>query len=191
MERDELVRRMLEFVGTTEWLYIASTCRRWRGLYFSLRVKECKAEDMDLTFQTTWAAAVITANRLQYAFDHGLNVEQIHADMAAFAGAVCKHSLEPIPAMTVARVRGVSWHEELCSEAASRGCWAFLRWLKESGCPWLLREVYFNAMNFGQEKDALSILPWIKERTVIPLSADELRSLMFDVGGYSTSEFVE
>ena len=189
LERDELLLKLMECVGTAEWLYIASISRRWRGLYFSFCTKK-RSDDEQHLMRTSWAAATTTAQKLRLAFSSGLCVSDIFDRLCSFATNVAEHSLEPIPVMTLARVRGVDWHESLCSEAAWKGDWEFLKWLHEEGCPWTLKLVYYNAMCNGIGQETMSILSWIKAQTDTPLTEDELQELIFDVGGNCDSGFV-
>ena len=192
LERDDLLLKMLECVGTADWLYIASISRRWRGLYFSYCTKQqtqSSTGEQDL-MRTNWAAVTMTAERLKLAFTCGLNVDTVNDNLYHFCEAVGGLSVAPIPVMTLARVRGVDWHTKLCSEAAWKGDWAFLKWLRESGCPWCLEIVYYHAMCNSTEQGAMSILPWIQSQTDTPLEIDEVQELMFDVGGNCDSDFV-
>ena len=192
-ERDDLLLRVMIHVGTTEWLYMASISRRWRGLYLCLCVKHRKilSGGEQHVMLTSWAAATSTAERLQLAFVAGLDVEKINGNLFSFAETVGDYSLDPIGVTTLARVRGVNWHEVLCTSAAYEGDWAFLKWLRAAGCPWRLHEVYFNAMSRSTKSDIMSALTWVKEQHAdTPLEADELQALMFDVGAYRSAKFV-
>ena len=183
LERDELLLKLMECVGTADWLYIASISRRWRGLYFSFCTKK-RSDDEQHLMRTCWAAVAMTAERLHFAFTSGLTVDTIDNDLFHFCEAVGGDSIAPIPVMTLARVRGVNWHEELCGSAAYIGNWALLKWLRESGCPWTLKNVYYNAMCRGIQDDTASALTWIKKQTEVPLQEDVLRQLIFAIGGY-------
>ena len=189
LERDDLLLSILGRVGTTDWLYVASVSHRWRGLYYSVCPKKQGDDEQNVT-RTSWAAAVTTAERLKLAFASGLDVEDMNDSLYTFTEAVGELSLEPIPVMTLARVMGVEWYSGLCGTAAWKGDWAFLRWLCESDCPWVLQDVYNNAMTCGIAKRTMSILPWIKQQPGGPLPEDVLRQLMFEVGGDCDSSFV-
>ena len=196
LERDEMLLKILQHAGTADWLYIASINRRWRGLYYSLCHKARKNSNQ-LVMRTGWRAAVVTASRLQYAFEHGLSAENINKNLRVFAKAVGECSLEPVAVMTLARVRGVSWHATFCDDPALKGDWSYLRWLRSSGCLWDVRWVYECATDGGHNKNTMSILPWIKQQTSVPLEGDipmdahDLQDLMWETGCNCPADYVE
>ena len=70
-DRDELVNLLFELTGTKDWIWIASISRRMRGLYLSFCRKKARLQGATFSYTTGWRSAVITAARLNMAFQSG------------------------------------------------------------------------------------------------------------------------
>jgi hypothetical protein len=101
LDKDELLDTVFSYVGMGDYFFAAGVCRRWRGRYIKLCYKKAAADKVD-KLCTTFRSALMTAARLQLAFNSGLEVEQLH-DYEDLASDIAIYSLEPIEALTVAK----------------------------------------------------------------------------------------
>jgi hypothetical protein len=158
LEKDEVLDEIFSFVGRKEWLYAGAVCRRWRGRYLSMCYKARGSND-EHAFQTSHRSSFVTAARFSIALQNGLHMP--NADEASkFFDDLPSISQQPIKVLTLARVHGAAWTEELCRAAAYFGDFKLLKWLHSSGCPWYVPEVAIGAIR-GQRRDYELILPWL------------------------------
>jgi hypothetical protein len=66
-------------------------------------------------------------------------------------------SVEPVAVLTLARVHGLQWSDELCKIAAAQNKLMLLQWLRSSGCCWEDRWVTRFAMRTGSSP----LLEWL------------------------------
>jgi hypothetical protein len=67
-------------------------------------------------------------------------------------------SLEPIPVLTLARVRGLQWVSNLTTFSAYMGKLQLLQWLHECGCHWDEKLVNISAARCGN----IDMLIWLQ-----------------------------
>eukprot|EP00953_Heterococcus_sp_UTEX-ZZ885_P008668 5174-Heterococcus_DN1.PRE.6 len=96
----------------------------------------------------------MTAARLQLALDNGLAVAQLQAaDHLVLSDAIVNNSLEPMEAITLARLYGLAWNTSLTEYAACFKKYELLKWLRKCGCPWDLEDIITNAHDNAELKD--------------------------------------
>jgi hypothetical protein len=158
LDEDEVLDEIFSFVGRKEWLYAGGVCRRWRGRYLSMCYK-ARASTEEHAFQTSRESSFVTAARFSMALDNGLQMpDQLQA--GNFFQGLSRLSKEPVEVLTLARVHGAAWHSRLWSNAAFRGHFELLKWLRKSRCPWIPLCVAMNAIRSTHGQYRL-ILPWL------------------------------
>eukprot|EP00953_Heterococcus_sp_UTEX-ZZ885_P018391 10270-Heterococcus_DN1.PRE.1 len=130
LDKDEILGEIFSFVGRKEWLYVGAVCRRWRGRYLSMCYAGC-ADNEGHAFQTSHRSAFATAARFSIALDNGLKMPD-EDEASDFFDDLPKLSQQPIDVLTLARVHGAAWHEDLCRDAALFGDLKLLQWLHKS-----------------------------------------------------------
>jgi hypothetical protein len=131
--KNEVLDTVFSFVGVDHYYYVAGVCRNWRGRYMQLCAQT--ATNMN-KFNTSQRSVTVTAARLQLALDNGLTIDKLAADEPGLADSITQQSLEPIAVLTLARVYGFQWCEELAIAASYCKKYELLQWLIRCGCPW-------------------------------------------------------
>jgi hypothetical protein len=140
-------------------------CRRWRGRYLSMcyKARASKHKDSKRNWkhccQTSHKSSFVTAARFSLALDNGLEMPD-EDKVGKFFNDFPWLSQQPIEVLTLARVHGAAWHEDLCISAAYYGDFKLLKWLYKSGCPWDALLVASNAIT-GMRGQHELILPWL------------------------------
>jgi hypothetical protein len=86
--------------------------------------------------------------------------------------------------LTLARVCGAAWHEDLCRDAAYHGDFELLKWLHAVGCPWQAFDAAINSIrgksrHSGRQYER--ILHWLFS-TVEEWSQEDKNELLFEAG---------
>jgi F-box-like len=178
LDKDEILGEIFSFVGRKEWLYVGAVCRRWRARYLSMCYAGC-ADNEGHAFQTSHRSAFATAARFSIALDNGLKMPD-EDEASDFFDDLPKLSQQPIDVLTLARVHGAAWHEDLCRDAALFGDLKLLQWLHKSGCPWDILDVARHAVRSTFDRPT-TILPWLFS-TLKLWSHDHINLLLFEAG---------
>jgi hypothetical protein len=182
LEKDKVLDEIFTFLGRKEWLFVGGVCRRWRGRYLSMCYKAAASKHIHTqkhAFQTSHKSTFATAARFLIALDSGLAVPDVcNADN--FFDDLARFSQQPIEVLTLARVHGAAWHEDMCLDAAYYGEFELLKWLHKSGCPWDVFNVANNAIR-GKRGQHELILPWLLS-TVKEWSQKHTDRLFFQAG---------
>eukprot|EP00953_Heterococcus_sp_UTEX-ZZ885_P012061 6937-Heterococcus_DN1.PRE.1 len=129
LDNDVILDAVFSYVGIKDYIFVAGVNRRWRVRYLKLCYSEA-ADDTDKDkLCTSFKHAAMTAARLQVAFDSGLTVADLQNNQSASARALARTSLEPIAALTLARVYGLQRTDEYTQDAAIRDDVHLLQWL--------------------------------------------------------------
>jgi hypothetical protein len=167
---------VFSFVGISEYAYAAGVNRRWRGLYVKLcHTKAAPDEKNRLT--TTFRSAVMTTERLKLDLKSSLSMTALQTDPNRLALHVTLRSLEPIAVLSLARVRGLAWHECFPTWAALYGKLDLLKCLHESGCQWDEQLVCVCTARRG----LIDMLKWLQSVTA-PWTVERKQQLLFDAG---------
>jgi hypothetical protein len=188
LARNEVLDTVFSFVGIGDYYYVACVCRNWRGRYLTLchntlnrwTKKACPP-------YTSCSSIVMTVARLQLALDNGLTVAQLQAaDHLALTNAIVNKSLEPMGAITLARLYGLAWNTSLTEYAACFKKYELLKWLRKCGCPWNLDDIMTNARDNAELQD-------IKDVCAItgPWPIETLSDMMNEVALYDEPETVK
>jgi hypothetical protein len=175
-DKDATLDAVFSFVGIGEYAYAAGVNRRWRGLYVKLCHTKA-APDKKGKLTTTYKSAVMTTERLKLALKSSLSMAALQTDPTRLALHVTLCSLEPIAVLSLARVRGLAWHECFPTWAARYGKLDLLKWLHESGCQWDEQLVCICAARRG----LVDMLNWLQSVTA-PWSVERKQQLLFDAG---------
>jgi hypothetical protein len=178
LDRDEILDEIFSYVGRKEWLYAGGACRRWRGRYLSMCYKARTDKDEHL-YQTGHRSSFVTAARFSMALESGLELPD-EDEAGDFFDDLPKLSQQPIEVLTLARVHGAAWHEDMCRDAAYYGNLELLRWLYKSGCPWSALIVATNAVRNKKRRNTHT-LPWLFS-TVDHWSQADKNELLFEAG---------
>jgi hypothetical protein len=179
LEKDEILDEIFYLVGRKEWLYVGGVCRRWRGRYLSMCYK-ARADKEEHVYQTSHRSSFVTAARFSLAVDSGLQMPDA-SDVAKFFENLPVYSQQPIEVLTLARVHGAAWHEDMCLDAAYYGNSELLKWLHKSGCPWVKLDVAVNNIR-GKRGQRELILPWLLS-AVGQWSQQDKNELLCEAGG--------
>jgi hypothetical protein len=178
LEKDEVLDEIFSFVGRKEWLYVGGVCRRWRGRYLSMCCKSCGGTK-EHAFQTSHKSSFVTAARFSLALETGLNMpDESHA--CKFFDDLPQLSQQPVEVLTLARVHGAAWAEDMCRDAALYDDLELLRWLHKAGCPLNAFWVTLHAIRRTQDRNAL-LLPWLLS-TLSNWSQEDKNKLLFEAG---------
>eukprot|EP00953_Heterococcus_sp_UTEX-ZZ885_P008676 5175-Heterococcus_DN1.PRE.5 len=155
LARNEVIDTVFSFVGIGEYYYVADVCRNWRGRYLTLCHNTLNRwTKKAFPPYTSCSSIVMTAARLQVALDNGLTVAQLQAaDHLILSDAIVNNSLEPMEAITLARLYGLAWNTSLTEYAACFKKYELLKWLRKCGCPWDLEDIITNAHDNAELKD--------------------------------------
>jgi hypothetical protein len=140
---------------------------------------KARAGRAECVYQTSSRSTFVTAARFSLALDHGLTMPHA-SEIANFFEDLSLHSLQPIEVLTLARVRGAAWHQDMCIDAAYHGDFELLKWLHASGCPWDAVDVAINAIRSTNGQYEL-ILPWLLS-VVKEWSQERKNELLFETG---------
>jgi hypothetical protein len=135
LDKDVILDTVFSYVGIKDYINVAGVSRKWRVRYLKLCYSKAARHNNTAKLSTTFKNAAMTAARLQWAFDSGLTVADLEKNLVASARALERTSLEPIAALTVARLYGLQWTAEYTQEAAIRDDVQLLQWLEKRGCP--------------------------------------------------------
>jgi hypothetical protein len=158
LDEDDVLDAVFSYVGIREYVYIAGVSRRWRGRYIKLcynSVKSTRGRKTD-KLRTSHGSAARTAARLQLAFDSGLTVANLQEHQYMCASAMVLHSLEPMAALTLARLYGLQWTDDYVRCAVQRNDLALLQWLHKCGCPFTFKNAAYWAALFN----SVDVLKW-------------------------------
>jgi hypothetical protein len=185
LDKDEVLDEVFSFVGRQEWLYAGGVCRRWRGRYLSMCYKAVASKYTQKRKQkhcclTSHSSTFTTAARFALALESGLTLPVDSQGASRFFYNLPMLSQEPIGVLTLARVRGAAWHENMCSGAAYYGEFELLKWLHTSGCPWDPHLVATNAIR-GQQRQHEPMLPWLLG-IIEEWSQEDKNKLLFETG---------
>jgi hypothetical protein len=119
--------------------------------------------------------AVVSTERLWYARANGLRVMDLGLDLSTwrYARMFETYCSEPCEVITILRLWGVEWGDELCIAAASSARLSFLQWLYSYDCPWDEEFLLYAASRGG----SLAVLNWLKTVTA-PWSGSVLRIML-------------
>jgi hypothetical protein len=201
LDEDEVLDETFSFVGRKEWLYVGGVCRRWRGRYLSM-CYTARTSKKAHAFQTSSRSSFVTAARFSLALENKLTMPDKSDESGDFFDDLPLLSTQPIEVLTLARVRGAPWHEDMCIDAAYYGNFELLKWLHTSGCPWNPFNVAVHAVR-GKRGERQHILPWLlsiveersqKDKKKLLLEAGSAYSiaslqLMLDAGAHWPSSF--
>jgi hypothetical protein len=137
-------------------LLLLPTLSSLLNLSMCYKARASKAESV---YQTSNRSTFVTAARFTMALENGLALPDASA-ASDFFYKLPLLSFEPIAVLTVARVHGAAWHEDLCRDAAFYGNFELLKWLHASGCPRTAFEVAINAIVSTKGQLEL-ILHWV------------------------------
>jgi hypothetical protein len=188
LARNEVLDTVFSFVGIGDYYYVACVCRNWRGRYmtFCHKTPERWTQKARPPY-TSCSSIVMTAARLQLALDNGLTVAQLQAaDHLALSDAIVNNSLEPVEAITLARLYGLAWNTSLTEYAACFKKYELLKWLLKCGCP----------------KDVEAIIEDVREMDYLkhtqqlyaitnPWPAEQMSDMMSNAGSYSDLDTVK
>eukprot|EP00953_Heterococcus_sp_UTEX-ZZ885_P018734 10466-Heterococcus_DN1.PRE.5 len=131
LDNKEIFGAVLSYVGYGEYFYVAKVCRRWRGAYISLCHRSAKAAEKH-KLRTEASAVVVTAARLQLAFDNGAEVAELDSTTLfgmSLDSAVVGWSLEPVAVLTLLRLYGHVWKSSIYEYAARHRQLELMQWL--------------------------------------------------------------
>jgi hypothetical protein len=174
-------------VGAGDYLYTASVCSRWRGRYIKLchnTAPTSKKHQHNLC--TTRASIVVSAARLQLAFDCGLIMEVLQKHEHRLARDIAKYSIDPISVITLAKIHDMKWSGCLITRAAQANKLQLVQWLHKCGCPLEDYGVFSVAMS-AVENNNLDMLLWLfsDERKVSNLPADKALEVLYAAGKHT------
>eukprot|EP00953_Heterococcus_sp_UTEX-ZZ885_P006328 3868-Heterococcus_DN1.PRE.11 len=151
---------IFEFVGIKEYLYVAGISRHLRGKYMQFCYNN-NTDDQTDKLRTSFTSAVVTGARLQLAFESKLTVSALQADEQRCQADIFSSPSNTRQVLHVARMHGLRWTKTMPAEAALRGQWQLLQWLRMCGCPWDTALILHNAARGG----CLQTLRWLKANT--------------------------
>ena len=182
-DSNDTMDKIFAAVGDRDWLYVASTSRRFRGLYLSFCKRTARRKRVTFAYQTDWRSAVLTIPRLQMAFTHGLRKAVFALPESAFGTHVIEYSSDPIAVLTLCEE--MPWTEELAVVAVQNQhrVPGLLQWVLDSGCPWnamtVMREIIVSG-DLGWA-EGLDLLKWLWKKE--PDLSDEENSLLLENAG--------
>jgi hypothetical protein len=182
LDDDALLDKIFGLVGVGEYFYVAGVCRRWRGRYITLcynaaaeNLEEVDNDELSSKLRTSVASAVITADRLQMAFNDTLAVAQLYR--GSFGRKVARYSLEPVVVFALAKQHDLRWDDQYCSCAAAENRLDLLQWLRSRGCPWDVDGMLAVMSRYGK-LNRRAMLEWLQSRTR-PWTGEEKSSLLW------------
>jgi hypothetical protein len=176
LDDDALLDKIFGLVGSGDYFYVAGVCRRWRGRYIThcykaadekLKAEATEEEEEDQNNQhssklrTGVASAVITADRLQMAFNDKLTVAQLRPQL--FGHSVAQLSLEPITVFALAKQYDLSWDVEHCLWAVLEDRLDLVQWLRSRGCPWNIDHIFTRISSLRRVD--VDMLKWLRTKT--------------------------
>jgi hypothetical protein len=160
LQNDQTMQVIFEFVGIKEYLYVAGISRHLRGKYMQFCYNN-NTDDQTDKLRTSFTSAVVTGARLQLAFESKLSVSALQADEQRCEADIFSSPSNTRQVLHVARMHGLRWTKTMPAEAALRGQWQLLQWLRMCGCPWDTELILENAVRGG----CLQTLRWLKANT--------------------------
>jgi hypothetical protein len=163
LDDNEIFGAVLSYVGYGEYFYVAKVCRKWRGAYISLCHRLAKAAEKH-KLRTRASAVVVTAARLQLAFDNGAEVAELdsteHLYGISLGSAAVMWSLEPVTVLTLLRLYGYVWKSSIYEHAARDAKLELMQWLYQVRCPMLeLSTLAYTCISSAPA--AVSMLQWL------------------------------
>jgi hypothetical protein len=154
---DQTIQTIFEFMGKKEYLYVAGISRHMRGKYMQLCYNS-NADDDTHKLRTSFKSAVVTAARLQLAFESKLTISALQADERRCEEDIFDAGPQTWQVLRVVRLHGLRWTSAMPALAAVRGHWQLLHWLRMYGCPWDLELILRNAVR----GNCVQTLRWLK-----------------------------
>jgi hypothetical protein len=162
-ETDVLVKRVMEFVGPDQYLFSASISRSCRQMQIVLSYKRAEGSKK-AKLRTSFAAALASPARLQWAFGSGLKQKdkyykplqlvqtamKVSSDAAAVLGLLNVQSLKKVDQQEASK---------LCATAAERCDLELLKWLHTHDRAWDAKTCSWAAF-----KGRLDMLQWAREQ---------------------------
>jgi hypothetical protein len=158
-QKDVIVNNILQFVGPGQWAYMVVDKRI--GSMYEILLKKTPRENLMQDLQvTTFANAVTSMSRLQYALSCGMDP----ADGMNYCSSAEPH-IKKKPyylcravggyatdreVVLAAKAAGMPWHTDIVDAAAERKQFEMIRWLHaEQECPWNASVVSLAAATAG------------------------------------------
>jgi hypothetical protein len=164
-----------QFVGASEYCFLAGVSRGWRAQQLGLSFVEARSERRTKDkLRTAYRAAFTTAARLQWALDSKLSVFAVRDDLSALqlvnlVQEVAVDARAEVLVLNRAQAAGSRWRESICAEAARAGDLRTLLWAREQSCVWTLGEILDSAAQGGH----MNVLLWLHSNSERPWTNDE------------------